>query len=203
MNWGIEGLGDCRVAGGAIAGGGIAERACTAAFLEVCADLLARGNRVRFRAEGWSMHPTIRHGELITVATVSACDIGPGDILLCHVGRTIFAHRLVCMTQVEDKLRLTLRGDGTCGCDGPITPQQVLGRVTAVDRDGRCVTLAGRRARLRWRITAIARLQDCRIAGLRIARIAGIAKSTNGWTAGLRRRLTPLLRSAPRPSLKA
>src|SRR5215471_6489783 len=59
----------------------------TPAFLEVCTDLLARGDRVRFRAEGWSMHPTIRHGELITIAALNGAEVSPGDILLYSTGR--------------------------------------------------------------------------------------------------------------------
>jgi signal peptidase I len=136
---------------------------CTTAFVQLSSELLARGDRVRFRAEGWSMHPTIRHGELITVESVNASEIGRGDILLYRTGQRVFAHRVVGMRRIEGALSLTLRGDGTNVRDAPISAGQVIGRVIAVERDGRSIALAGAQARWRKRIAG---LQDCRIAGL-------------------------------------
>jgi hypothetical protein len=52
------------------------------AFLEASHELLRLGYGVRFRAGGRSMHPTIRDGEMITVAPVTPEDIKPGDIIL-------------------------------------------------------------------------------------------------------------------------
>ena len=40
-------------------------------FLDLATGLMSRGHRVRFRAEGNSMHPPIRHGEAILVEPVS------------------------------------------------------------------------------------------------------------------------------------
>jgi len=125
---------------------------CTSAFLDVSTELLAREYRVRFLAEGWSMHPTIRDKELITVAAVHASEIGPGDILLYRTDHKVLAHRVVRITRVEGVIRLTLRGDGTDLCDAPIGAQQVLGRVVAVDREGRRIDLDGRGARMRWKL---------------------------------------------------
>ena len=64
-------------------------------FLEVSAELLRGGYGICFRAEGESMHPTIRHGELVTVAPARPADIEADDIVLYRNRRGIVAHRVV------------------------------------------------------------------------------------------------------------
>jgi hypothetical protein len=119
-------------------------------FLDVSAELLDRGYSVRFQADGASMHPTIRSGELITIGPVAPAGIRRGDIVLYRLRRRVFAHRVVGIERTRGALKFRLRGDSADECDAPVTPDQILGKVLAVDRDGRHVTLAGRSARLRW-----------------------------------------------------
>ena len=64
-------------------------------FLAVAGGLLSHGHRVRFRAEGDSMHPAIRGGEAILVEPVSPAHLKKGDIALYLSGRGITAHRVV------------------------------------------------------------------------------------------------------------
>ena len=122
----------------------------SATFLDISSGLLERGYRVRFRAEGWSMHPTIRDSEVITIASVAPSEIRKGDIILYRYRRGVVAHRVV---RIEREARATpmlvLRGDAADRCDAPVAPEQVLGQVLAVDRAGRRIDLAGRWARVR------------------------------------------------------
>ena len=64
-------------------------------FIDVSTELLRRGQSVRFRAPGLSMHPAIKEGEKITVVPISSFDIKRGDILLYVVGKKVIAHRVV------------------------------------------------------------------------------------------------------------
>jgi len=64
-------------------------------FIDVSTELLRRGQSVRFRAPGLSMHPAIKEGEIITVVPISSFDIKRGDILLYVVGKKVIAHRVV------------------------------------------------------------------------------------------------------------
>ena len=66
---------------------------------------------VRFRAEGLSMYPAIRHGELITVGPVAADQVVRGDVLLCRHSTRVLAHRVVAMTGYGSERVLQLRGD--------------------------------------------------------------------------------------------
>ena len=64
-------------------------------FTDVCVGLLNQGQSVRFKANGWSMHPTICDGEMINVEPVLPSQVRHGDIILYRSLRGITAHRVV------------------------------------------------------------------------------------------------------------
>jgi signal peptidase I len=120
-------------------------------FLALSADLLDQGYLVRFHSKGESMHPTIKDGETVTVEPVEPVDVKRGDIILYKSGVTggVIAHRVIKMSKSRgDITSFVLRGDASQTCDLPIAPEQVLGRVVSIQRQGRNIELAGRRARL-------------------------------------------------------
>ena len=63
------------------------------------------------------MHPTIRHGDLITVEPVAPSNLKRGDIILYRLQNDFIAHRLV---SIEEKngcgLTFILRGDASITC---------------------------------------------------------------------------------------
>ena len=129
-------------------------------FSDVSAELLRRGARVRFRATGRSMEPTIHEGEAITVEPVAPAAVTRGDILLYRWERGVIAHRVIRIARtnggaipqssvLSPQSSFVLRGDASVSYDCPVEPEQVLGRVVAVERAGRRIDLAGRRAKLK------------------------------------------------------
>jgi len=64
-------------------------------FSDVCTGLLSLGQGVRFRANGWSMYPTICDGEMINVEPVLPSQVRHGDIILYRSPRGITAHRVI------------------------------------------------------------------------------------------------------------
>src|SRR2546427_346981 len=115
-------------------------------FIELLEDVLRGGHRVRFRAPGWSMHPTICHDEIITVAPLGRAPVRTGDVLLYRQGRTAIAHRVIQVRSSSGgAAELVLRGDAAAVSDRPVRLEQVLGRVQAVERSGRRVRLRGPR----------------------------------------------------------
>lgn len=121
------------------------------AFQELSASLLADGYGIRFRAHGTSMLPLISDGEVIIVEPLPARRIKRGDILLYLRGRGVIAHRVVKIEKANGQpRRFTLRGDTSATADAPVTAAEILGRVCAVERDGRRIALSGMRARWRW-----------------------------------------------------
>jgi signal peptidase I len=136
----------------------------------VVAALTASGHAVRFRAPGHSMHPTIRSGEVINVRPIAGADARVGDILLYRSPGGVTAHRLV---RVHDRRPerssaprslprgrpavLILRGDNSCCCDAPVESDRILGKVIAVERNGRDVDPSGLRARLIFHLRRLLR----------------------------------------------
>lgn len=109
-------------------------------FVRTLEEVLRHGHPARFRAKGWSMHPTIRNGETITVAPLGLSPIRVGDVLLYRQGRAAIAHRVVRLRSSSGRpVELVLRGDAADFSDVPIAIEQVLGRVVGVGRLARPV----------------------------------------------------------------
>ena len=112
-------------------------------FIHVLEKLLSGGQSVRFRAPGWSMHPTIRNGEIITVVPLGPSPVRVGDVVLYRRGRAAIAHRVIRLQSGAGRsVGFVLRGDAAHSCDRPIKVAQILGRVWAIERGGRRVRLA-------------------------------------------------------------
>ena len=119
-------------------------------FTDVATGLLRQGYGVRFYAKGWSMYPTIKDGEMITVEPVVPSQVKRGDILLHHNGRGVIAHRVVRIGRKKALLStqnsvlgtfFILRGDASSTCDEPVETDQALGKVVSVEQDGRLIDL--------------------------------------------------------------
>jgi signal peptidase I len=95
------------------------------------------------------MHPTIRHGDVITVEPVEPANLKRGDIILYRLKNDFIAHRLV---NIEERngcgLTFILRGDASTTCDAPVKPAQVLGKIVRLERGHRRIDPYSRRARL-------------------------------------------------------
>jgi hypothetical protein len=117
----------------------------SAAFEEVCVALLAEGRSIRFRAAGLSMEPSIREGDLITVAPLAG-QVRRGDVLLYRAGQRLLAHRVVGRVRGDDGL-LRMRGDAPGWEEEHVSLADVLGRIEGIERDGRMVSPPGPLAR--------------------------------------------------------
>jgi signal peptidase len=127
----------------------------TCEFLAASASVVEEGYAVRFRAEGWSMFPAIRDGDILEVQPVRASQIRRGDVLLCRTRDTAVAHRVVRTTIDGAEILLELRGDASFAADTPVPFTRVIGRVSRVIRNGEVRLLGTPRARLAGRITAV------------------------------------------------
>jgi signal peptidase I len=123
-------------------------------FADVCVGLLNQGQGVRFRANGWSMYPTICDGEMINVEPVLPSQVRHGDIILYRCPRGITAHRVIHIQKEMNSalsphcssLVFHTRGDSLRADDSPVMSDQILGKVFSVERNGRTVALYGIRA---------------------------------------------------------
>jgi signal peptidase len=119
-------------------------------LLDLSTELLGRGKRVRFRAPGRSMYPTIRENEAITVEPVAPQDVKVGDIILYRSGESVVAHRVMRIERGKgDTLRFILREDTWGTLDEPVEAEQILGKVVSVERAGRNIDPYSIRAKVR------------------------------------------------------
>jgi signal peptidase I len=83
------------------------------------------------RVVSWSMTPTIRKGDRLELGRVDALQVG--DVIVYRQDRLFICHRI----HRSDGSHLYLRGDANDGPSEEISTLDVVGRVTALLRDGR------------------------------------------------------------------
>lgn len=120
----------------------------TTEFLELSNEILNRGSYLRFRARGESMHPFIRDGDILKVKPVEVSEIKLGDVVFYRTERRIVAHRVIKKTFNNGKAFLVTKGDSSPSSDNPVYPEDLLGKVVTVKRNGLSLRLDGRLSRL-------------------------------------------------------
>lgn len=112
----------------------------SSALLELMQAVLERGKPFRFCARGWSMAPFIQDGDVITVSPFSHSQPGTGEVVAFVRPETgsLVVHRIVARGATSS----LLQGDnGSEFYDGKIPQENLLGRVTRVERNGHPIWL--------------------------------------------------------------
>lgn len=139
----------------------VAER--VASCCELVADVLRESGEVKLKLYGTSMLPAVWPGDMVTVRCCSHNDLRPGQILMYRGEGIVTAHRLL---QIRRR-QLILRGDSLPCCDPPVDVERVLGKVTAISREGRPVS-SEQTILQRATAFAIRRSELCRYLTLRL-----------------------------------
>lgn len=107
-------------------------------FLRLSRDIFEKGKSVRFKAKGWSMRPFIRDGDFIVVSPVENSTIKRGDVVLYSAaGDKVMVHRLIGKYKRKGRTAVLIKGDATLSPPEKIDIQNVLGKVVAIERNGR------------------------------------------------------------------
>jgi signal peptidase I len=126
---------------------------------ELGMELAANGVSWRYEAQGWSMYPMIKAGDVLEVRPVPWRNVRVGDVLFYRSGERMLAHRVVgrCRDESEDSIRA--RGDAFLQEDPPICERDVIGRVDTIYRPGRSGlrTIDQERGPARWFGVLVAR----------------------------------------------
>ena len=109
----------------------------TTVVADLLVDLLERGHAVQFQARGDSMYPLIRDHDYLHVEPCG--EIRVGEIVLVLAERGLTAHRVISIREGQ----VITRGDNAPAADDAVAREKVLGKVTAVLRDGREVKVGG------------------------------------------------------------
>jgi hypothetical protein len=101
--------------------------------------VLNKGACFRFQGKGFSMFPSIKDGDILTIAPLQASAPRFGDVVVFthfHTGRLVI-HRIVGKRRGSYRTK----GDNAPEEDGMISRAAIVGRVTTVERNGEYVSL--------------------------------------------------------------
>jgi len=110
-----------------------------AAKCQLAGEVLRSSGTLRLQVMGWSMLPAIWPGDTLVIERINASAASEGDIVLFGRDRRLFAHRFVARTSVPGETKVLTRGDGMLAPDPPVSEADVLGRVSFIVRNGKCI----------------------------------------------------------------
>ena len=99
-------------------------------------DILAAGAGLRVKATGRSMLPFLRGGEILTIKKVPPSSLRMGDVIFFrrNPGGQAVVHRIVRKSgERETGFTFRTKGDALIGPDEPVSEQEILGKVCAVE----------------------------------------------------------------------
>ncbi|MGC9521782.1 MAG: S24/S26 family peptidase [Anaerolineae bacterium] len=99
--------------------------------------VLEEGSRVKFRVRGQSMAPFIQDGDVAIVEPIKnvPSPIRRGDVVLCALDEhRLVVHRVRRILRSGGVTRYAIQGNGVARPDGCVEAEQILGRVTGIER---------------------------------------------------------------------
>lgn len=104
-------------------------------IMELIEAVHEKGAPFRFKANGYSMTPAIRNGDIITVSPLANLSIKRGDVVAFrHPERPqMLVHRV--LRKKGD--HFLIKGDNCPTVDGWIPAENILGLITRVERNGK------------------------------------------------------------------
>jgi len=106
---------------------------------ELAGEALSSSGRLRLRVKGWSMLPAISPGYTLVIEPARSESVGKGDIVLVRRDGRLFAHRVSGKSGTASDFQIVTQGDGMANPDPPVSSSQLLGKVSFVVRDRRCL----------------------------------------------------------------
>jgi len=86
------------------------------------------------------MRPFINNGDILSIEPIEATKVQIGDVILFRQGGRVFVHRAV-KRHIENEVMLIVKGDSHLRPDRPVHPDQVLGKATSIEREGKKINL--------------------------------------------------------------
>ena len=99
--------------------------------------LLEDNRQLQFRMKGYSMFPYLRPGDRGIVQKCTAAELKPGDIIVFYLQSNLVAHRFLH----QEGEFLTAKGDNNFRPDTPVPVQQLVGKLIAMERNGKEYTI--------------------------------------------------------------
>jgi len=109
-------------------------------LMEMWQEVCRSGGSLNFKILSASMKPTIEVGDVVKVSRVEPSRVRVGDILAFQVGQNVVVHRVIDKRWSDQQLSFRHRGDAG-GISGKIAAEHLIGKVLAVKREGREISL--------------------------------------------------------------
>lgn len=107
--------------------------------LELATSVLRSGGRIRIKALGTSMLPSIWPGDILLIESTLTDEFTHGDVVLVKREKSILIHRLVN----KNGPQWITRGDAMPQNDPPASPADILGKVSEIRCGARVITPKG------------------------------------------------------------
>ncbi len=120
--------------------------------LELTRQALTTSGKLRLHVMSNSMRPLMAMGDTVIVQLIPATDLRCGDLIAVERAGTVLTHRLIAV----DVQGWHTMGDSNLTADSPSVASSILGRITAVEHQGRVFDLS--RQRWKWANHHVGRL---------------------------------------------
>jgi hypothetical protein len=145
------------------------------------------GEQHQIPISGNSMWPAIHHGDRVLVAHGCA-GVRRGDVLVFRRDGQLIAHRVMRITGGDADPTFVTKGDNAPQFDPPLSADEIVGRVLAVERDGQHMSLDTPAWRALGWLAAVGTLAWTRLYGWGWElKQRGLGPQPNRVTAALRR----------------
>ncbi|OCT11057.1 hypothetical protein A8709_04985 [Paenibacillus pectinilyticus] len=109
-------------------------------FVKLFAQVLKKRGWIELPAQGTSMFPFIRRGDICRFVPALATQIRRGDILLfCTPQGNLIAHRLCRKVITNEQLTLLCKGDSNLSYDVAIQQDQLIAKMDWIKRNERII----------------------------------------------------------------
>jgi len=106
---------------------------------DLAGEALRLSGTLRLRVMGWSMLPAVWPGDTLVIERAESDAVSDGDIVLFSRDRRLFAHRVVAKDDRAGESGIRTRGDAMPQADPPVSDRDLLGKVSYIVRNGKCI----------------------------------------------------------------
>jgi len=111
---------------------------------EMWQEACEKGRNLRFKIVSGGMSPVIEVGNIVRVSRAKPSRIRIGDVVTFRDGQSVVVHRLIGKISSNAQLTVRHRGDASAS-SGTIAAQNLIGRVTVIEKEGHKIRLDSRR----------------------------------------------------------
>jgi len=101
-----------------------------------------------YKTTGFSMWPFLKSGERLVVKKMPIKELKIGDIILYRGNNQLVCHRLIKKVKTKERCLLYARGDNSNYSPELVTEEIFLGKAISIIKNGKIISLDGRKQRL-------------------------------------------------------